>query len=85
MKLHTHLVDAFDVKIVGPEPEVNRYRAHVARMRELLDSLEWSANLGQNSYGCGICRAESDDETGHDPDCALAAALGRSTTSAKDK
>ncbi len=33
MKLHEHIVEAYDVKIVGPEPEVHRFRKALAELR----------------------------------------------------
>jgi hypothetical protein len=77
MKLHTHILSTFDVKLVGPEAEVERYRRYVAELRELLDEVQWSGNIGQNGYGCPICNAGVYHRRGgdHAADCRLAAAL----------
>jgi hypothetical protein len=57
-------------------------KATIATMRTLLEELEWSANLGQNTRGCGICEREAsyDREVLHAPGCKLAEALHRPTT-----
>lgn len=50
----------------------------MCRLKEaesLLEDLEWSANIGQNGYGCGLCEADAYHRRGgdHYPGCKLAA------------
>ncbi len=39
MKLHEHILPDYDVRLVGTEAEVIRYRRDVAKMREALQRL----------------------------------------------
>lgn len=52
--------------------------AAAPEMARMLDRLEWTANLGQNTYGCGICSREvsrTAKRSEHYPDCELLALL----------
>jgi hypothetical protein len=79
MKLHQHILEGYDAKLVGTEDEIERYRRDVYELATLLDEVQWSANLGQNTHGCPICCAEYRTARPYDPahfaDCKLAAAL----------
>ncbi len=52
-------------------------QAKLARAVDLLGDLEWSANIGQNGYGCGLCQADAYHRRGgdHYEGCKLAAFL----------
>lgn len=56
---------------------VQRLEGYVLVLRDVLDDLEWTANIGQNGYGCGICQADAFHRRGgeHAPTCKLAAVL----------
>jgi hypothetical protein len=43
--MHEHILEDFDVKLVGPEAEVRRYREHVADLREEVKDLREAAVL----------------------------------------
>lgn len=87
MKLYEYILTGYDVKLVGPEEEVSRYRKQVHGMRTLLLELEWS-----DAKMCPVCSGNEptdwDDENGpdgfdggtalhrgHKPECRLAALL----------
>lgn len=67
MKLHEHILSDYDVKLVGSEPEVERYRRDFAEMVWLLRELEW------DHAECNICFGVHK----HEPGCRLESTLQR--------
>jgi len=57
-----------------PTNRLVRLLDEVERSRAMFKRIEWSANLGQNSYCCAAC--EREERQGHGPGCELAALLG---------